>query len=470
MSPGLTMTNTMRLLCFGLFTALVLPAQTLPKVTSVLNGASFANSLCPGALASVFGSGLATATTSAQSIPLATELAGTRVLIQDPSIGTPLVAPLYFVSPGQINFQIPFEVVRTTVTVTVSTAQGNSAPFTVNLDKMAPGIFSTTSNGAGEALVFDSAFNQMKRTPDLGSTIILYATGLGATTPPAKSGSAGAALPPFNAVANPFDVYIGGTKATVAWAGLAPGFVGVYQVNIVPKGVAVGDVLISCDCLRDSNQVRMPEAPLNTGNNITNATGSVNITYPTGQEVLGFSPGFLVAKISARFDAKQGADKFTLTAAVKIGSTDVDGLTIQFDPVQQQFTAKVPSPTSAVRHFDFSQTGTTALDFLCKVGGCPLPGNILPLSRADPLLVQQLPAIPLVNLPPSGLHSFYTVFGKFAPGTTFAMDDTKNLDLTIFCGVGSIPYPTSQGDIPVSVTLSIDGKVIATTTSAYKHP
>jgi uncharacterized protein (TIGR03437 family) len=246
----------------------------------------------------------------------------------------PISAPLYFVSPGQINFQIPFEMVRSSITITVSTAQGNSEPFNANLDPMAPGIFSQTANGIGDALVFDANFNLLTRTPDLGSTVVLYATGLGVTTPLAASGSGGSVSPPFNQVASSFDVYIGGSKATVAWAGLAPGFVGVYQLNVIPSGEAIGDVVIRCGTCSESNHVRMPQAPLNGGSNTVNVTGSVAILHPAQRRVINFSPAFVVAKVTARFDIKPNADRFTVSAVAKVGSTTVDGMTIQLDQRQ----------------------------------------------------------------------------------------------------------------------------------------
>jgi uncharacterized protein (TIGR03437 family) len=461
----------MHRLIFWLLSGLVVSAQTTPKVTGVLNGASFGSHLSPGTLASLFGSNLATATRSADSIPLPTDIMGTKVLVQDPSMPGPIAASIYFVSLGQINFQIPFEVVRSSVTITVSTAQGSSDPVKVNLDAVAPAIFSQTANGIGDALVFDAGFKLLTRTPDTGSTVILYATGLGATTPPAQSGNGGGAAP-FNVVAAPFDVYIGGTKATVAWAGLAPGFVGVYQVNVVPKAPAIGDIVISCDCPSESNHVHMPQAPVNSGNNTTNATGSVSIIYPAGQPTITFSPGFLVAKITARFDTKPSADKFTLSAVAKIGTTTVDGTTIQFDPVLKQFTATIPAPSPAVRSYDFStlySAGLTAIDFLCQPPkGCPMPGNIVPLSRIDLQLVAALKTVPVLNTPPNGIHSFYTVIGKFTPGSTFIMDSANNVDFLVFASFGSVPFPTA--DVPVSVTLYIDGQIIDAATAMYKHP
>jgi uncharacterized protein (TIGR03437 family) len=462
--------TTMRYVFVFLAAPLLAFAQATPKASGVLNGASFSGNLCPGALASLFGTNLATGTTAAQSLPLPTDLLGTKVLVQDPSLPNPIIAPLYFVSPGQVNFQIPFEVVRNNISISVSTPQGTSNAVNINLSPMAPGIFSQTANGTGTALAFDSGFKPLTATPSLGTTVIFYATGLGATTPTATSGFAGSSSPPFSQVASPFDVYVGGNKATVAWAGLAPGFAGVYQLNVVPSSQAIGDVVITCSTCNESNHLHMPQPPLNSGDNTANGTGSVTILYPAGQPKITFSTAFVVAKVTAQFDIKPNAGRFTLSVVAKIGSTTVDGTSIQFDPVLGQFTATVSSPTPAQRSFDFSQSGILVLDFLnrCGTNPCPMPGNILPLSRIDPNLISALKSIPLDNTPPNGTHSFYMVTGGAKSGSTFTLGGSTNIDLTTFASFGSIPYPAS--DVPVSVTLYIDGQIVDAATATYKPP
>jgi uncharacterized protein (TIGR03437 family) len=460
----------MRPVLVFLTATLLASAQAIPKAGGVSNGASFAASLCPGTLASLFGSNLASGTSLAQSLPLPTDLLGTKVLVKDPSMANPMIAPLYFVSPGQINFQIPFEVVRTNVSISVSTPQGASNALSVNLSPMAPGIFSQTADGIGTALVFDPSFQLLTRTPGLGSTVIFYATGLGATTPAATSGAAGSSSQPLYQVAGPFDVYVGGKKATVSWAGLAPGFAGVYQVNVVPAGEAIGDIAITCSACNESNHLQMPREPLNSGDNTANATGTATILYPAAQPTITFSPGFVAARITARFDIKPGAGRFTVSTVARIGSTTVDGTTIQFDPVLGQFTTTVPSPTAASRAFDFSMLlpGMLVSDFLCGPKTCPMPANIVPMIRVDPALVTALASVPLPNTPASGIHSFYTVTGGAKAGSTFAVGSTTNLDLGTFASFGTIPYPTSA--VPVSVSLYIDGQLIDIATASYKPP
>ena len=103
--------------------ATVQPLQTsltLPVVQGVLNGVSYSGNLAPGTWAAIFGSNLASATTSAASVPLPTELDGVSVTIGG------IAAPLIFISPGQINAIVPFEVpLSLVVPVVVTTPTGS---------------------------------------------------------------------------------------------------------------------------------------------------------------------------------------------------------------------------------------------------------------------------------------------------------------------------------------------------------
>ena len=196
----------------------------------------------------------------------------------------------------------------------------------------------------------------------------------------------------------------------------------------------------------------------------------MTILYPASQPKVTYTPAFVAAKTTAQFDIKPNAGRFTLSVVAKIGSTTVDGTTIQFDPVLGVFTASVPSPTPAVRAGDFSQTGIQVLDFTtkCGTGNCSMPGNIVPTSRLDPALVAALKGVPLPNTAPTGIHSFYTITGGAKAGSTFTLGGSTNIDLVTFASFGAIPYPAS--DVPVSVTLYIDGQIIDAATATYKPP
>ena len=86
-----------------------------PVISGMAHGASFARSYAPGMVLSIFGTNLASGTWVASTVPLAVQASAVRVTINGVS------APLYYVSPGQINVQIPYETpVNRTVTLTVN--------------------------------------------------------------------------------------------------------------------------------------------------------------------------------------------------------------------------------------------------------------------------------------------------------------------------------------------------------------
>jgi uncharacterized protein (TIGR03437 family) len=187
----------------------------------------------PGSLQSIFGSDLATDTAAAQSLPLPLTLAGTIVRIN----GVP--SPLLYVSPGQINFQVPFELAGVTAEMEIETPAGLSEVVNIAVRALHPGIFFDTATGAGAVLNADNTLvseNPARR----GEAIQIFATGLGAVEPAGHTGVAAAASPQSLTVSSP-RVTIGGIEADVSFSGLAPFFAGLYQVNAkVPAAVAAG--------------------------------------------------------------------------------------------------------------------------------------------------------------------------------------------------------------------------------------
>jgi hypothetical protein len=115
-------------------------------VTSV-SAASFSGAaLAPEAIAAAFGTAFASETRVADSTPLPTKLAGASVKVRD-SAGIEWLAPLFFVSPTQINFQIPAGAKSGPATVTVMDANGGAAAGVVMISPVAPGLFSANANG-----------------------------------------------------------------------------------------------------------------------------------------------------------------------------------------------------------------------------------------------------------------------------------------------------------------------------------
>jgi uncharacterized protein (TIGR03437 family) len=143
-------------------------------------------------------------------------------------------APLSYVSPGQINFVVPFDaVLGACVPVVVTTSDGASAPVSIALVRNAPAIFTQNSQGTGTAVALNASFQPIASVG--GDVIILYGVGLGPTNPaPGPSTLGGASSEPLNRVADQVQVFIGEVPCQVQFAGLAPGFPGIYQLNVIP--------------------------------------------------------------------------------------------------------------------------------------------------------------------------------------------------------------------------------------------
>jgi uncharacterized protein (TIGR03437 family) len=219
----------------------------------IVNAASYAPGapLSPGSIATAFGSFPATASTSSMSLPLPMSLAGVSL-----EFANGQMAPLFFVSSSQVNFQVPWELSGESQTQVMALANGDaSAPQTMTLAPFSPGIFSLNGQGTGQGAILDSLYNLANSAnPAIaGSTVVLiYATGLGAVTNQPASGSPAPANPLAYTTTTPV-VTIGGATATVQFSGLAPGLVGVYQVNAltpatstngnaVPVSISIGGV------------------------------------------------------------------------------------------------------------------------------------------------------------------------------------------------------------------------------------
>jgi len=210
------------------------PTTGPPAVGGVSNAASYTQSFAPGGIVSVFGTLLAPASGLAQTVPLPTILAGAWATIN----GVP--APLYFVSADQMNVQIPYEVpANSTATLRIENGASVFFPFTVSTT--APAIFTTNEEGTGQGSILDNVTYQLvdaqhPATP--GTTYIqIYCIGLGAVSNQPADGAAALSSPLSQTTTTP-QVTIGGIAVTPQFSGLAPGFVGLYQVNaLVPTGV-----------------------------------------------------------------------------------------------------------------------------------------------------------------------------------------------------------------------------------------
>lgn len=220
----------------------IVPAQSgsnPPQISAngIVNGASFTVGLnvAPGSLAAIFGKNLAPSTTVDTQLPLSTDLAQTSVSFNGEA------APMFFVSSGQINAQVPFDTPPGPVNVVV-TQSGMSSPVeTINVGTYSPAIFILDQAGTG-AFFHNSNFSIVTSSSPAktGEAIVIYATGLGPVTP---AGVSGAPAPDAQTptVTKP-TVTLGGVVCNILYSGLAPDLVSVYQIDItVPSGLSAGN-------------------------------------------------------------------------------------------------------------------------------------------------------------------------------------------------------------------------------------
>jgi uncharacterized protein (TIGR03437 family) len=211
----------------------------------IVNGASFAafQPVSPGSIFSLFGSNLTPPGNCfggfcAESFPLPKSLGGVSVKFGGIDV------PLFFAGPTQINGQVPVELAGLTSAAVVVTARGiTSTQQEIQLDLAQPGIFKTGAT-QGAVLNQDNAPNSAANPAARGSVLQIYATGLGATNPAVSTGDPAPSSPSFAAVTNPVTLTVGGVSAVVEFQALAPGFVGLYQVNArIPTEVSPGSAV-----------------------------------------------------------------------------------------------------------------------------------------------------------------------------------------------------------------------------------
>ncbi len=217
------------------------PAPSLIPGGTV-NAASYTAPVAPGSIASVFANFLLSASAGATQSPLPTSISGLSLQI---NAGTS--APLFFVSSGQVNFQVPWELSGQAQTILAATLNGaGSAAEAVSLAPFAPGIFAVNGEGFGQGAILDTSYRLVDSTnpATAGSTYIsIYCTGLGAVTNQPATGSPALGDPLSWTTTIP-TVTIGGAPASVTYYGLAPGYAGLYQVNAqVPAGSAKGSAV-----------------------------------------------------------------------------------------------------------------------------------------------------------------------------------------------------------------------------------
>jgi uncharacterized protein (TIGR03437 family) len=216
------------------------------RTATIVSAASFNEApLAAESIATAFGVGLATATQAADTFPLPVELAGTKVVVRD-SAGVDRLAPLFFVSPTQINYQVPEGTAVGPATVIITRRDGGVAIGATRIADVSPALFTANSSGDGVATalvlrirpdgsqqyepvaVFDPLQNQFVAVPiEMGDEndqvfLVLFGTGVR-----------------HRSALSEVRAQIGGVDAEIVYAGPQGGFAGLDQVNLrVPRKLA----------------------------------------------------------------------------------------------------------------------------------------------------------------------------------------------------------------------------------------
>jgi len=213
-----------------------------PRIEKVVNAADMTLPVAPGGLISVFGSQFSPVNMATKEVPLPTALGESCLTVNGVAL------PMLFVSPGQINAQLPFTAEGRAVLV-LRTPGGVSDNFNFTVLPAAPSVFRSGQAGpetniptvlrarSGELVTPSNPIHP-------GDQIVIYATGLGRTEPAAEAGVPAPSDPLPKAIIEP-EVTLGGVPLAVLYAGLAPGQIGVYQINVavpawgVPEGMEI---------------------------------------------------------------------------------------------------------------------------------------------------------------------------------------------------------------------------------------
>jgi uncharacterized protein (TIGR03437 family) len=240
--------------------------NTAAYANFVTNAANFlAAPLAPTSIASLFGQNLAASTVAATSTPLPTTLGGLTISVTDRANVT-RNAPLFFVSGGQVNFQIPAETAKGRARLSLRRQDGTTVTGDILIDSVAPGLFTASATGQGIGTIvalrisangtqtylptfsYDAAQQRFVAVPlNLGAEsdkvyLILFGTGIRGVEK-----------------LDDVSVEVGGAKAPVTFAGPQGNLVGLDQVNIGPlprslAGKGAVNLVLEVD-KRGANQV-----------------------------------------------------------------------------------------------------------------------------------------------------------------------------------------------------------------------
>jgi uncharacterized protein (TIGR03437 family) len=347
----------MRIAPIGLLGLPIAAWCQIPVISSMVNAASYeVTAGYPGYIVTLFGTNLAGTTASAPSFPLPLSLGGTSVTVNG------VTAPLFYVSPTQINLQIPDA--PTISPIVVSTSGASSAPYDPNTATpnawQTGGIFTIDSSGCGRGAVLNVALdgslsvNSPANSASPGDWISVFGTGIlsglnsdapiNMPAPPSVGGT-------NNYGANQLEFDFSDYSPVPPWAGLAPGFIGVDQINAqIPTTVREGCAV----------PLQVPPTPGETG--ITQPV-TIAIHQGGGQCIDPPSPGY------GQIIWQKNVDTTALNA---VSESDTLTVSLQASPGKQAPSA----PTYSEQCNGPQHTCNEALlnSYTLFGAACPIPG------------------------------------------------------------------------------------------------
>ena len=226
------------------FVAQIAAGGGVPDITpgGIANNGE-AGPVVPGAVVSVYGTGLAPFTQVSSGFPLTTSLAGVTVSVNG------INAPLYFASSGQINIQLPFEIAPGPAAMTVNDACGSSGQVSFQVAQAAPYVVQSITGQAAVLNYIAATGGYTLNGPDnpakVGSIVSVYLTGVGpVSNPPADGAAASLTQLSYSTLLSTATATISGWSANVGFLGLAPGWVGLDQANITVPGLSTGSYAV----------------------------------------------------------------------------------------------------------------------------------------------------------------------------------------------------------------------------------
>ena len=225
------------------------------KAAPVVNAANFQVGVpvAPGSLASLFSTSLADRADAASSMPWPASLVNRELIVNDT-----VTAPLYYFGASQVNFQVPGSLSAGSARIAVRAADTGEliAGGSILISATSPGLFTLSRDGKGQAAVLNQngSLNGSTNAAARGSIITLFGTGQGQVSPPVADGTPAPVSPLSNTVAVPASdantclnsqpsmcVLIGTGVGAVQYSGLAPGNIGLWQINVqIPPDAPTG--------------------------------------------------------------------------------------------------------------------------------------------------------------------------------------------------------------------------------------